>query len=67
VTNAWKEPTPGWIDTIQNINRILYGAYIGRVRVGLMDLRKTGDLVPVDMCVNAMIATAWETAESGHR
>jgi len=27
---------------------------------------KVVDLVPVDMCVNAMIAVAWETAMTEH-
>ncbi|XP_021915757.1 fatty acyl-CoA reductase 1-like isoform X2 [Zootermopsis nevadensis] len=66
VINAWKEPNPGWIDNIQTITIILYNAYLGHTRVGLFDLQKVCDLVPVDMCVNAMIATAWETAESSH-
>lgn len=67
VINAWKEPNPGWIDNILTITRILYGAYLGRTRVGLFDLGKISDLVPVDMCANAMIAVAWETAEYSHR
>lgn len=42
-------------------------AYLGRTRVGLFNGGKVADLVPVDMCVNAMIAVAWEIAMSNHR
>ncbi|GFG36354.1 hypothetical protein Cfor_05961 [Coptotermes formosanus] len=67
VINAWKEPNPGWINNIQTVTRILRGVYLGRTRVGRFSDGKVADLVPVDMCVNAMIATAWETATSNHR
>jgi hypothetical protein len=42
-------------------------AFLGRTRVGLFNGGKAAELVPVDMCVNAMIAVAWETAMSNHR
>jgi hypothetical protein len=45
----------------------LRAAYLGRTRVGIVNGGKVVDLVPVDMCVNAMIAVAWETATSNHR
>jgi len=67
VINAWKEPYPGWIDNIQTITRIVRAAFLGRTRVGLFNGGKAAELVPVDMCVNAMIAVAWETAMSNHR
>ncbi|GFG36353.1 hypothetical protein Cfor_05960, partial [Coptotermes formosanus] len=67
VINAWKEPNPGWINNIQTVTRILRGVYLGRTRVGRFNDGKVADLVPVDMCVNAMIAIAWETATSNHR
>jgi hypothetical protein len=40
---------------------------MGYDRVGIFRVEKVGDMVPVDMCVNAMIATAWETAKSEYR
>jgi fatty acyl-CoA reductase len=58
---------PGWIDNMHGITRILCAAYMGHTRVGLFSGRKVGDLVPVDMCVNALIAIAWETATFGYR
>ena len=67
VINAWKEPYPGWIDNLQTITRILRAAYLGRTHTGLFNGGKVADLVPVDMCVNAMIAVAWETAMSNQR
>lgn len=67
VTNAWKEPNPGWINNTYSITRVLRTAYMGYDRVGLFTVDKVGDLVPVDMCVNAMIAIAWETAKSENR
>ncbi|GFG37477.1 hypothetical protein Cfor_06217, partial [Coptotermes formosanus] len=67
VINAWKEPNPGWINNSYSITRVLRTAYMGYDRVGIFRVEKVGDMVPVDMCVNAMIATAWETAKSEYR
>ena len=67
VINAWKEPNHGWIDNSYNITRILRTAYLGYDRMGKCSIDKVVDLVPVDMCVNAVITVAWETARSEHR
>ncbi|PSN50044.1 putative fatty acyl-CoA reductase [Blattella germanica] len=67
VLNAWKEPLPGWINNISGPLRILRGLFLGHVRAILFDGRKTADIVPVDLCVNSLIAVAKETAEHGER
>jgi fatty acyl-CoA reductase len=67
VINSWKEPFPGWIDNVYGITRILAEIYLGRSQIGLFDNEKVSDFIPVDMCANAMIAVAWETALSGKR
>ena len=50
-----------------HVTRILRTVYLGYDRVGLFSIDRVIDLVPVDMCVNAMITVAWETARSEHR
>lgn len=52
---------------MQSVTRVLRTAYLGYDRVGLFTVDKVADLIPVDMCVNAIIAVAWETAISDNR
>jgi len=67
VINAWKEPNHGWIDNCYNITCILRTAYLGYDTVELCNIDKFIDLVPVNMCINAVITVAWEAARSEHR
>jgi len=67
VTNTLKEPFEGWLDNSYNITRILRTAYLGYDRVGMCNVGKVADIVPADMCVNAMVAVARETAKPENR
>ncbi|PNF39259.1 hypothetical protein B7P43_G16960 [Cryptotermes secundus] len=67
VINAWKEPHPGWINNVYGVTRILADLYLGRTQICLYHDRKVCDLIPVDMCANAMIAIGWETAMAVYR
>jgi fatty acyl-CoA reductase len=62
VISACKDPIRGWIDNTNGPTRVILAASLGMVRSTYVDRSKVADIVPVDMVVNAMIATAWETS-----
>jgi len=47
-----------------NITRILHTVYLGYDRDGKCSINKVVDLVPEDMCLNAMIAFGWIDSRS---
>jgi fatty acyl-CoA reductase len=61
------DPYPGWINNVYGVTKILADFYLGLTPIGVFQYGKVSDFVPVDMCANAMIAIAWETAVSGYR
>ncbi|KAJ8956341.1 hypothetical protein NQ318_015079 [Aromia moschata] len=60
VTSTYREPVRAWVDTMYGATGITVGAYLGVLRVLHCDSGNNANLVPADMCVNSMIATAWE-------
>lgn len=62
VVSTYKEPLRGWINNIYGATGIFYGAGIGLLRVLYCDENTDGNIVPVDMCINGLIASAWDTA-----
>ena len=62
VISTWKDPIPGWIDNVNGPTKFVLGASLGMVRSSYVDRNRVADIVPVDMMVNAIIATAWETS-----
>ncbi|KAB0791432.1 hypothetical protein PPYR_03232 [Photinus pyralis] len=68
VIASWKEPMPGWIDNLNGPTGLLVGAGKGVIRSMHCDPSYEADLVPVDICTNSIILTAWKlgtTAPSG--
>ncbi|XP_044763926.1 fatty acyl-CoA reductase wat-like isoform X2 [Coccinella septempunctata] len=63
VISTHKEPIEGWIDNLYGPTGVCAGVALGLLRVLLCDPHKKADLVPVDMCVAALIAAAWDTAQ----
>ena len=59
VGSAWREPIPGWIDNYNGPTAILVAAGKGILRTMLGNRDAIADLIPVDIPVNLMIATAW--------
>lgn len=57
-----KEPVAGWIDNHFGPTGIVVGVGAGLLRVVQVDKNLRAELVPVDLCVNSMIAAAWEIA-----
>ncbi|KAF5290046.1 hypothetical protein FQA39_LY14827 [Lamprigera yunnana] len=60
VTASWKEPMPGWIDNLNGPTGLLVGAGKGVIRSMHCDPNYEADLMPVDVCVNTIIATCWK-------
>lgn len=54
------EPIIGWTDNLYGPTGIVVGAGCGVLRTLQADLTCDANIVPVDMCVNSLIASAWE-------
>nr|CAD7571747.1 unnamed protein product [Timema californicum] len=63
VIGTRSEPLPGWIDNVYGPTGIVVGAGIGILRTINVDPCISANLVPVDMAVGALIASAREFVE----
>lgn len=57
-----KEPVAGWINNIYGATGVVAGAGMGILRTMHCDPDMIADVVPADMVINVMIATAWDVA-----
>ncbi|XP_017492112.1 PREDICTED: putative fatty acyl-CoA reductase CG5065, partial [Rhagoletis zephyria] len=57
------EPLTGWVDNLYGPMSILFGVAHGILRVLYVHLDANANFVPVDMCANLMLASAWNTAK----
>lgn len=62
VTAAMKEPLPGWIDNLNGPSGLVAGVGKGLLRALKADPQLVGDMLPVDIPINLMIAAAWNRA-----
>ncbi|ESN98121.1 hypothetical protein HELRODRAFT_84823, partial [Helobdella robusta] len=63
---SWQEPLQGWVDNFNGPSGLLVAIGKGILRVMMGNNSACADLVPVDMAVNLIIASAWSTATYGH-
>ncbi|XP_022854799.1 alcohol-forming fatty acyl-CoA reductase-like [Olea europaea var. sylvestris] len=56
ITSTYKEPFPGWLEGVRNIDSFVVGYGKGRIKCIPGDPHSIVDLIPADMVVNAMIA-----------
>lgn len=61
ITSNWREPIPGWANSLNGIGGICAGTSSGLLTVMLVDPKNVPDIVPVDTVVNCMISCAWYT------
>ncbi|XP_023238987.1 fatty acyl-CoA reductase 1-like [Centruroides sculpturatus] len=61
VSPSWKEPYCGWIDSFNGPTGITVGAMKGIVRTMVVSPNKVSDVIPVDLCINMMVAIPWYT------
>lgn len=64
VISTHAEPIEGWIDNVFGPTGGVVGAGAGLIRTMNIDSECAAELVPVDMTVNALIATAWEVSKN---
>ncbi|CAF3674437.1 unnamed protein product [Rotaria sp. Silwood1] len=62
VGSSWREPIPGWVDNYNGPSGLVVATGKGMLRTMLGSNTAIADIVPVDICVNMMIAIAWHTA-----
>ncbi|KAK4878721.1 hypothetical protein RN001_011227 [Aquatica leii] len=64
VVSTYKEPIKGWINNMYGPTGVCAGAGTGVLRTIHCNADVNANIVPVDMCVNSLIATAWDVGES---
>lgn len=60
VIGTYQEPIPGWIDNLYGPTGVVLGVGAGLIRTMCADPQRIADIVPADLLVNAIIATAWD-------
>ncbi|KAK2719282.1 hypothetical protein QYM36_004931, partial [Artemia franciscana] len=60
VTASWKEPVPGWVDTINGPTGLFAGSAAGIFRTMYCHTQMTVDMIPGEFPVNLMVASAWD-------
>lgn len=67
VTPSAYEPIPGWIDNYNGPSGITAGVASGILRTYHCDPKGSAYFVPVDLTVNALIASAWDVTQQTNR
>ncbi|XP_031622375.1 fatty acyl-CoA reductase wat-like [Contarinia nasturtii] len=62
VTSSVREPVVGYIDNLYGPTGVVAGAGTGLLRTMHCNPDMSANIVPVDMTVNALIASAWDVA-----
>ena len=65
IESSLSEPTPGWLDGLRMADPLIVAIGKGRLRSLPLDADVILDLVPVDMVVNALLATIPPAIEEG--
>ena len=65
IESSLSEPTPGWLDGLRMADPLIVAIGKGRLRSLPLDANVILDLVPVDLVVNALLATIPRAAEEG--
>lgn len=60
ITSSWKEPIHGLIDNYYGPTGICAAAMMGVLRTLHCKGETSANIVPVDMCANALLAIAWD-------
>ncbi|XP_067204602.1 fatty acyl-CoA reductase wat-like [Linepithema humile] len=62
--STYREPIRGWIDNLYGPTGILFSAGIGLLRSIHCDGSITINVIPADLAINALIACAWDAANT---
>lgn len=63
VISTYRDPVCGWIDNFYGPTGAIAGAGTGVIRTFRCDPNAVANMVPVDLCVNSIIATGWDINE----
>ncbi|XP_041970839.1 fatty acyl-CoA reductase wat-like [Aricia agestis] len=64
VISTYEEPLRGWTDSLYGPTGLVVGSGTGVLRTMYISTDKVADMVPVDLTVNAIIASTWHTAKN---
>lgn len=59
VTPAFQAPFPGWVDSLNGPTGVLVGAGKGVIRSMMCDETHHAEVIPVDVCINALVVLAY--------
>lgn len=62
VIPAWKEPLPGWVDSLNGPIGIMVAGGKGVIRSMMCEADYTAEVIPVDQAINGLIAIAYTVA-----
>lgn len=63
VVPTYHEPVEGWSNNVFGANGVMVGGTLGILRVLHCDSTQNANIVPADMTVNSLIASAWDVRE----
>lgn len=66
VIPTYKEPLKGWIDNMYGPTGIIIGVAAGLLRVLHIEQDNNAEIVPVDLCVNSLIASAYDIGTNSY-
>ncbi|XP_073840124.1 waterproof [Musca autumnalis] len=64
VVTTYREPVSGWIDNMYGPCGIIVGVGSGVMRIFSGKVENKANMVPVDLCVNALLTSAWDIARN---
>jgi fatty acyl-CoA reductase len=67
VVPAWKEPMPGWVDSLNGPIGLLVGGGKGVIRSMYCKGDYGAQVIPVDMAINGLMVIAWSIGTSQNR
>lgn len=66
VIPTYREPIKGWIDNMYGPTGIIVGVAAGLLRVLHINQDNNAELVPVDLCVNSLIASCYDIGTNSY-
>lgn len=66
VIPTYKEPLNGWIDNMYGPTGIIIGVAAGLLRVLYIEKDNNAEIVPVDLCVNSLLASAYDIGNNSY-
>lgn len=60
VTPSFKEPVPGWVDSLNGPVGVIVAGGKGVIRSMLCSPDYEAEVVPVDIAINALVLIAWK-------